>query len=361
MSRNLTLHIVASVPYSNLNRDDSGTPKRVVQGGALRALHSSQAIKRGIRTMYEEASMVTSVRSGQLVAEIVDRAKTLGSGLDEKALTKAATDIVGTLTKKESAAGDGASDNAVTESDRSIWMSSEEIEAAAAAAVAGQTDGDFIKDGVTGSLAIAAFGRMFANAPAKNTEAAIAVSPAVTTHAATIDTDYFSTVDDLRERKNDLGATFLGVFQFTNGVFYRSVTIDKDQLKKSWTGWDRDDAAANLKELVNAIIYGQPRGKVNATAPYIQPALILAEEQRYRVAYDFETPVDADGTTGGYLTPTIDTLAAQFAQARKFDADNFGPLEVLSGTSEHLDEAFDTLTPVSKNDLIDAVVNWTRA
>lgn len=360
MSRNLTLHIVASVPYSNLNRDDSGTPKRVIQGGALRALHSSQAIKRGIRTMYEEASLDTSVRSGQLVAKIVERAKELSLEADEKALTKAAKAIVGTLTKK-TAAGNDAGDNAATESDRSIWMSKEEIEAAADAALKEQVDSAFIKDGVTGSLAIAAFGRMFANAPAKNTEAAIAVSPAVTTHAATIDTDYFSTVDDIRQQKNDTGATFLGVSQFTNGVFYRSITIDKEQLKKSWTGWDDPEAAENLKELINAIIYGQPRGKENATAPYIQPALILAEEQRYRVAYDFETPIDADAKAGGYLNPTIDVLAKQFTQARKFDADNFGPLEILSGTSEHLEDAFDTLTPVSKIELIEQVLNWIRA
>lgn len=47
MYRNLTLHILTPVSYSNLNRDDSGVPKRIYQGGALRAMHSSQSIKKG--------------------------------------------------------------------------------------------------------------------------------------------------------------------------------------------------------------------------------------------------------------------------------------------------------------------------
>ena len=45
MSHHLTLHIIASVPYSNLNRDDTGTPKHVRRGGYLAALLSSQSIK----------------------------------------------------------------------------------------------------------------------------------------------------------------------------------------------------------------------------------------------------------------------------------------------------------------------------
>ena len=59
MSHHLTLHIIASVPYSNLNRDDTGTPKHVRRGGYLAALLSSQSIKKGIRTKYEANSLVT--------------------------------------------------------------------------------------------------------------------------------------------------------------------------------------------------------------------------------------------------------------------------------------------------------------
>lgn len=357
MSNHLTLHIVSPIPFSNLNRDDTGTPKRVNQGGALRALHSSQSIKRGIRKAYESASMDLSVRSGELAEAIGERVAQIDGELDKKKVAKEARNIVGKLTKAE------AKDN---ESNRSIWLSQEEIETAARTVVdilTPEADSekaevqDFINGTKTGSLAISAFGRMFANAPQNNTEAALSVSPAVTTHAAIIDTDYFSTVDDRYEEQNKTGATYLGVSQYTSGVFYRTVTIDKAQLRRSWSAFDNPDSRANVKELVRSIIYGQPRGKENSTAPYTLPSLVLAEEQRYRTAYDFESPVTA-AKDGGYLKSTIDQLGAQFNRVRAFDASNFGPTEVLSGTYQNLADAIDGIDPVGLDQLIDTVTGW---
>ena len=357
MSHHLTLHIISPIPFSNLNRDDTGTPKRVNQGGALRALHSSQSIKRGIRKAYETASLDLSVRSGELSEAIAERAKQIDAELEEKKVAKEAKAIVGKLTKAESTD---------KESNRSIWLSQEEIETAAQTVVdilSPQEDAekaevqDFINGTKTGSLAISAFGRMFANSPQNNTEAALSVSPAVTTHAASIDTDYFSTVDDRYEEQNKTGATFLGVSQYTSGVFYRTVTIDKAQLRRSWAAFDNPDSRDNVKELVRSIVYGQPRGKENSTAPYTLPALVLAEEQRYRTAYDFESPVVA-AENGGFLESTVNALGEQYQRARSFDASNFGPVEVLSGTYPELAGALPGVEPVGLDQLIDTVTEW---
>ncbi|MGV9189155.1 type I-E CRISPR-associated protein Cas7/Cse4/CasC [Arcanobacterium canis] len=351
MSRHLTFHVVNNTPHSNLNRDDSGTPKRVLLGGALRALHSSQSIKRGIRLKYEQASLDTSVRSGMLVDEVVRVALQLApTTSDEDRLKKAAVKIIGSLTKDGETKGESA---------RSAWMSMEEITAAAQAIIDGQEDAEFIQDARTGSLAIAAFGRMFANEPRKNTEAALAVSPGVTTHATTIESDYFSTVDDIREREGDSGATFLGVARYVNGTFYRTVTIDKVQLRESWSGFAREDSIQNLRELIRAVVYGAPRGKENSTAPYTLPSLIIAEEQRYRTAYSFETPVRAS-REGGYEQPTIQELDRQFVQARSFDKANFGPLELVAGTAGLQDDQFGGARRVDLDGLIEEVVNWVN-
>lgn len=357
MSNHLTLNIVTPIPFSNLNRDDTGTPKRINQGGVLRALHSSQAIKRGIRVRYEDASRDISVRSGELDAAITEKVLQMNPDAGEKEALKESKKLVGALTKATEKAG---------ESNRSAWLSAEEINTAAQTVLnilSPTTDDkaaapdDFITGTKTGSLAIAAFGRMFANAPQNNTEAALSVSPAVTTHAAAIDTDYFSTVDDRFEADNRTGATFLGVSQYTSGVFYRTVTIDKQQLRDSWSAFGDADSRENLIELIRSVIYGQPRGKEHGTAPYILPSLVLAEEQRYRTAYDFETPVTATGQ-GGYLKATIDSLADQYSRARAFDAANFGPVEVLSGTFDGLDGKFGSLHPVQLSELIETVVEW---
>lgn len=355
MANHLTISILTSVPYSNLNRDDNGTPKRVTVGGALRALHSSQSVKRGIRTAYENSSLDRSVRSGDLVGEVLAKALEISPEADPKKLEKKAKPLISKLTMKP---GKGQKKEEEVEKDRSIWMSQEEI-TAAARFILEQVDEDFILEGKTGSLAIASFGRMFANDPKKNTEAALSVSPGITTHAVTIETDYFSTVDDVKERKRETGATFLGVAQYTNGIFYRTISIDKAQLKESWSGYGLEDAEGKLRDLITAIIYGLPRGKENSTAPYIQPALVLAEEQQYRTAYDFETPV-LNGADGGYLTPSIERLASQYQQARRFDPDNFGPLEALTGTYAELDGKFGELEATSLKAFIDAVVEWIQ-
>ena len=349
MSNHLTLHLIYAIPFSNLNRDDAGVPKRTMQGGVLRAMHSSQSIKRGIRLRYEEASGNISIRSGKLAEEIVAKAIELNPDLAEKSALKEAKKIVGSLTK---------SSTSENESDRSTWLSQEEL-LTAATHVAGLADSgeDFINGHMTGSLAIAAFGRMFANSPANQTEAALSVSPAITTHAATIDTDYFSTVDDIRERNRETGATFLGISQYTSGVFYRTVTIDKKQLRESWSGFGSEDSADNLKALMRAVIYGQPRGKENSTAPYVLPALVLGEEQRYRTAYDFEVPVPAT-EDGGFLSASVDRIAQQYELARSFDPGNFGPVEVLSGTFPGLQGAIGSLSPVTLDVFIDEVTDW---
>lgn len=369
MPHNLTLSIVTAIPFSNLNRDDTGTPKRINQGGVLRALHSSQSIKRSIRLRYENASMDLSIRSGELAEEIVERVLELNPDVDRKAALKNARSIVGKLTKAETPAktsGDVDSQTQKAESARSTWMSNEEINTAAQTVLASLTSGkdikktdvnDFIQEHRTGSLAIAAFGRMFANSPQNTTEAALSVSPAVTTHATSIDTDYFSTVDDRHEEQHRTGATYLGVSQYTSGVFYRTVSIDKKQLRESWSAFDAEDSRENVRELIRSAIYGQPRGKEHSTAPYVLPALVLAEEQRYRTAYDFQTPVIPEGA-GGFLAATITSLSQQYSAARSFDAGNFGPTEALAGTFPGLEGKFGKLEPTQLDDLIDTVVKW---
>lgn len=330
MSSNLTVHIVNVIPWSNLNRDDTGLPKRTRQGGVERGLLSSQAIKRAARVDYELKSGDISVRSANLADAIVGRVQQLDSEINAAQVLKSARTLVGQLTKESTG------DTDTEESGRSAWLSAEEIEAAAHSILADASELP-IEEGRTGALAIAAFGRMFANKANLKTEAAVSVSPAVSTHAARIETDYFSTVDDNPNEKQGAGATFLGIASYVNGVFYRTVTIDRAQLRRSWTGFTRPDAGENVEALVTSLVYKLPRGKSHGTAPYTVPALVLIEEQAYRVAYEFETPVQpAEG--GGYLAPTIDRLRTEREAALRFDPDNFGPTAAIAGTATGLDE-----------------------
>lgn len=359
--KNLTLHIVNTLPWSNLNRDDTGTPKRAVIGGVLRGMLSSQSIKRAARGDYEVRSLDKSIRSTNLAGIITGRAQEINPDLDAKAATAAAKKLVSALVKN----GGGEEKEGAKESGTSSWLSMEEIETAAAAIATGATTVNnggkeepaaFVEGGVTGSLSIAAFGRMFAAAPEYSTAAAIAVSPAMSVHKAVIETDYFSTVDE-DPSATHRGASFLGVASYTSGVFYRSVTIDREQLKRSWTGITSDNARAQLALMVEALIYKLPSGKRNATAPYVAPLAVLAEEQSHRLAYDFETPV-LPGNDGGYGEPAVARLAEQRRAALEFDKGNFG-VSLVAGTAPGLDRFSAETTSV--DGVVEAIVDWILA
>ena len=82
---------------------------------------------------------------------------------------------------------------------------------------------------------IAMFGRMLANNPKFNREAAVQVAHAITTHRAMAEDDYYTAVDDLKSRDEaeDAGAGFIGVQEFGSGVFYLYVCVDRDLLLRN--------------------------------------------------------------------------------------------------------------------------------
>lgn len=379
----LTIHSLIALPWHNLNRDDRGLPKQVREGGKARGRLAAQALKRAIRVAYELGSHTdgtSSLRSRDLHIEIVRRAAVIAAtnqvDFDEKAALKIAAKLVKSLTStdKDTPGKDAADKPAVKSGDAAgsaapvkedakdtmTWLSGDEIDALASAlASTGGTlkVADFIQS-QTGSLSIAAFGRMFAAQNDLQTEAGIAVGPATTTHAIMIEVDYFTTVDDL-PRENDRGAGHLGQAFYTTGVYYRSVTIDKKQLRDSWTGWDSPDANERLALLVRSIITALPSGKDNSTAPNTRPALILAETQAHRTAYEFHEPVKADAD-GGFLAGSMTRLIEQATQARTFDPDEFGD-SFISGTSADTGLAirFDH-TVVNLPELTEQIVEWLR-
>jgi CRISPR system Cascade subunit CasC len=77
------IHMLQSMPPSNLNRDDSGQPKKCIFGGVTRGRISSQCLKRNIRLSpyFQEAfgeSVATRTKYlPRLVAEAVRAAGTI--------------------------------------------------------------------------------------------------------------------------------------------------------------------------------------------------------------------------------------------------------------------------------------------
>ena len=126
---------------------------------------------------------------------------------------------------------------------------------------------------------IAMFGRMLADDPKFNREAAVQVAHAITTHRAVAEDDYYTAVDDLKSRDEpeDAGAGFVGVQEFGAGVFYLYVCVNRDLLLRNLDGRQsvRD---AGLAALVEAAATVGPRGKQASFASHARAIYVLGEK-----------------------------------------------------------------------------------
>ena len=79
----LDIHAIQTVPPSNINRDDSGSPKTAQYGGVRRARVSSQAWKRAIRQYFAEHSgEKLGVRTKHIVEYVADQIRMIDSSID---------------------------------------------------------------------------------------------------------------------------------------------------------------------------------------------------------------------------------------------------------------------------------------
>ena len=145
------------------------------------------------------------------------------------------------------------------------------------------------------------FGRMLADAPKFNREAAVQVAHAFTTHRANAEDDYYTAVDDLKSRDEpDVGAGFVGVQEFGAGVFYSYICIDRALLLENLNG-DRAVRDSALAALVEAAATVAPKGKQASFASRARAVYVLAEKgsaQPRSLAAAFLKPVGGDDQAG---------------------------------------------------------------
>jgi CRISPR system Cascade subunit CasC len=295
MSRFLQLHYLTIYPPSNPNRDDLGRPKSATYGGAPRLRISSQALKRAAR--------ISDVMQRDLAGHLGDRTQRIGEvvlqaltdeGADEKTATRIAEQITDVFGKPDP--------KAKTRTRQLAFISPDERAAAielAKKALTGEKlpDVNDLKKMVLrtadGAADVAMFGRMLADDPDFNREAAVQVSHAITTHRALVEDDFYTAVDDLKTSAEDAGAGFVGDAGFGSGVFYLYACVDTGLLKEN-LGGDSELAAKAVGALVEALATATPSGKKNSFAHQTRAAYIRAEcgnQQPRSLAGAFFAPV----------------------------------------------------------------------
>ena len=308
MSRFLQLHLLTFFPPANMNRDDTGRPKTAVVGGATRLRLSSQALKRAWRE--------SPVFSTALVGHMGQRTQRLGEVVLAHLRAAQMPNAVAIDTARAIATVFGKvkdiKDPNPARTEQLAFISPEERQAALTMAdqalAGGKIDpkpADLLRRADT-AADIALFGRMLADNPSYNRDAAAQVAHAITTHKVTVEDDYYTAVDDLKTPAEDAGAGFLGEAAFGSGVFYLYLCIDQSLLIRN-LGGDAPLATTALTALVEAAATTAPRGKQNSFAAHGRAGYVLAErggQQPRTLAGAFARPV----TGNDLMASSIDEL-----------------------------------------------------
>lgn len=311
------LHVIQTVPPSNINRDDTGSPKSATFGGVRRARVSSQAWKRAIREQFrtEFSPEELGERTLTIVDRIADMVKHERPDLSDKAidLSKAALKAAGIAIKTEKVKLSGGESEERERTGYLLFASRPQICALAGLILADPNTTPSKKDAkqaLTGGVTVdvALFGRMIADAPDLNTDACAQVAHALSVHAVNTEFDYFTAVDDNQSDEN-AGAGMIGTVEFNSSTLYRYATVNATELAR--TLGSSEAAAQAVEAFTRAFITSMPTGKQNTFANRTLPdfaLLSIREDQPVNLVGAFEQPI---ASTDGRISEATRRLLAR--------------------------------------------------
>jgi len=337
MSTFIQLHMLTSYPPANLNRDDLGRPKTATMGGAERLRVSSQSLKRHWRTsnVFEEALKGhVGTRTKRLGQEVHDRL--VEGGIRDKDAKEWAGKIAGVFGKLQK---DGLHIEQLAHVSPEEWEAVNQLAETLIAEQRAPTDEELkLLRHAPAAADIALFGRMLADSPSYNVEAACQVAHAITVHRVVVEDDYFSAVDDLNTGEEDLGAGHIGETGFAAGLFYSYLCIDRDQLVDNLDG-DQALADRALQALTEAAVTVSPAGKQNSFGSRAYASYVLAEkggQQPRSLSVAFLKPVHAQDH-GDAAVEALEKQQDNFEKVYGACADERYRLDALKGKGS-LDE-----------------------
>lgn len=299
-------HILQTVPPSCINRDDTGSPKTAVYGGVTRARVSSQAWKRAMRVAFAENARLDVGKRTKKVADLVkEQILALAPAADADKLAKKALENAGIKFDEKS-----KKDDTVTKA--LFFMSTAQAKALAELAVEGSADKKQYRDALKAapSMDMALFGRMVADDPSLNYDAAAQVAHSISTHAVQNEYDYFTAVDDCQAEDN-AGAGHLGTVEYNSSTLYRYATVNVMELAGQLGA---AQTAETVRAFGEAFLFSMPTGKQNTFANRTLPDAVyvtIREDQPVNLCGAFERAVPRSAQ--GYAAPSKAALA-QYAQ-----------------------------------------------
>lgn len=350
----LELHILQNFAPSNLNRDDTGAPKDAVFGGFRRARVSSQCLKRAMRSYVRDRELLPDGNLARRTKRLLDilTEKLVASGHDATSAGAVAELAFGGLGLKIK--DDGKSEYLLFLGDREIenaatvihqhWDELASLVASSAGSEAKKKSSkDAKKDaknlvpeevkkalnrtirerGQGGdAVDLALFGRMLADRPEKNQDAACQVAHAISTHKVDREFDFYTAVDD-NKPEDTAGADMLGTVEFNSACFYRYLAIDLKQLLQNLQN-DWELLEKGLAAFLEAAVQAVPTGKQNSFAAHNPPSFLAFTVRKdscpRNLANAFAKPVQARGEQG-LADRSVDELEKQWSALDAFYGD----------------------------------------
>lgn len=328
--RFIDVHVLQSVPYANLNRDDTNSVKTVQYGGQERTRVSSQCWKRATRRYFQRTLGQQALRTRR-IGEAVQKVLCEERGWPEDLARRAGQHIA---TGSSIKADPPNEDDPAWSTNAMVYVPATAVADLADLAEANRATLETAKDmkkGVTSVLdkkriddvlrsrngVINLLGRMLAEVDGAGVDGAVQVAHAMTTHGTDVEVDYFAAVDDITDTWRDTtGSAHMGSAEFSAGVFYRYATVDLDDLLRNLEG-DHTSARELTSAFLEAFILSLPQAKKNSTAPHTIPDLVhicVRTDRPLSYASAFEKPVRAD-RHGGFAGPSRTVLATYAAAA----------------------------------------------
>lgn len=359
----IEIHLLQNHAPSNLNRDDTGSPKECIFGGLKRARISSQCLKRSIRRsdLFQESMKGNLATRTRRLPELV-RDRLLEAGLS-KALVEVAAKKASTFGKKEKGSEKQEKGGVAIKKQKGSGAEGKEHEKLETAQTMFLTDADIVavtevlraaaeKAGTPEKLEkvsaaelqkeaeqkgyrpvtvdIALFGRMITSEAFRNVEASVQVAHAISTHKVDHEYDYFTAVDDLMRtsaEEEDAGADMIGDVEFNSACYYKYFSIDLNGLINTLTGEtlghkgvseeEKRAAESAAKDAVAAFLKASilttPTGKQNTFAAHQLPAAVLVEIRPFRTPVSYANAfVDParQGREGDLVSASLAKLAS---------------------------------------------------
>lgn len=303
------LHAIQSFAPANLNRDDQGAPKDCTFGGVPRARVSSQSWKRAMRVAFrhDESTQELGTRTKRAHQALVDRIRDREPSLDDDIAGNRAAVLLeapplGLSLKR------AEEDARVVKTGQLIFFRTSDLDTLAELAIEhadalDQTVSSIRPDAPKGAgrpalprdaqarvgsamttpgraLDVALFGRLVAEMPEANVDAACQVAHAVGTHRVAYEGDYYTAVDDLRPQDTE-GADMIGEIQFNASCFYRYAALDTEQLAANLgVTAEPQHLKAALTSFVRAFVTSAPSGKQTTFAARNLPTAVLAVRRK---------------------------------------------------------------------------------